>query len=70
VAAADGLVGRAGELSAIMARAGAASAGRPGVVWIEGEAGAGKTALLRAAVEDLAGDFQVLRASSAALSIS
>jgi hypothetical protein len=64
VAVAGVLVGRAGELAAIVARARQASGGRPGVVWIEGEAGAGKTALLRAAVAVLAGEFQVLRAQA------
>src|SRR5580693_10544518 len=62
VAGAGGLVGRGGELAAIVARAGEAASGRPGVVWIEGEAGAGKTSLLRAAVAALAADFRVVRA--------
>ena len=47
-----------------MARAGEAASGRPGVVWIEGEAGAGKTALLRTAVAALAADFRVVRAEA------
>jgi DNA-binding NarL/FixJ family response regulator/tetratricopeptide (TPR) repeat protein len=64
VTGAGGLVGRTGELAAIVARAGQASGGRPGVVWIEGEAGAGKTALLRAAVAALAADFRVVRAQA------
>ena len=62
MAGARDLVGRAGELAAIVARAGEAGGGRPGVVWIEGEAGAGKTSLLRAAVAALAADFRVVRA--------
>ena len=53
------LVGRGEELAAIRARAALAAAGRPGVVWIEGDAGAGKTALLRAAIKVLSADFQV-----------
>ena len=52
-----------------MARAGEAAAGRPGVVWIEGEAGAGKTALLRAAVVALAADFRVVRAEADELAL-
>ncbi len=39
-----------------------AGAGRAGVVWIEGEAGAGKTALLRAALGRLPGEFGVHQA--------
>ncbi len=64
MAGAGVLVGRAGELAAIVARAREAAGGRPGVVWIEGEAGAGKTALLRAAVDVLAGEFEVVRAQA------
>src|SRR5580693_6111625 len=69
VAGAGGLVGRGGELAAIVARAGEAASGRPGVVWIEGEAGAGKTALLRAAVVALAADFRVVRAEADELAL-
>lgn len=57
-------MGRAEELAAIVARARQACGGSPGVVWIEGEAGAGKTALLRAAVAVLAGEFEVVRAQA------
>jgi DNA-binding CsgD family transcriptional regulator len=64
VAGAGALVGRAEELAAIVGRARQACDGRPGVVWIEGEAGAGKTALLRAAVGVLAGEFHVVRAQA------
>ncbi len=47
-----------------MSRARQACGGSPEVVWIEGEAGAGKTALLRAAVAVLAGEFEVVRAQA------
>jgi DNA-binding CsgD family transcriptional regulator len=62
-----GFVGRAEELAAIAARAADASHGRPSVVWIDGAPGAGKTALLRAAVAALPPGFAVLRAEAGEL---
>src|ERR1700761_2110805 len=59
---AGGGPGGGGGRAASGARAGRACGGRRGVVWIEGEAGAGKTALLRAAVAVLAGEFEGVRA--------
>ncbi|WP_221349639.1 helix-turn-helix transcriptional regulator [Streptomyces beigongshangae] len=46
------LVGRARHLDALAGYAGAARAGRPALVLLDGPAGAGKTALLRAALAD------------------
>jgi len=62
-----GFVGRAEELAAISARAADAASGRPSAVWIDGPAGAGKTALLRAAVAALPPQFAVLRAEASEL---
>lgn len=62
-----GFVGRFEELAAIAARAADASHGRPSVVWIDGAPGAGKTALLRAAVVALPPGFAVLQAEAAEL---
>ncbi len=57
-------VGRDAQLSALRACAEDAAAGRARVVWIEGEAGAGKTALLDRAVEGLPAGFTVQRAEA------
>ena len=54
-------VARAHELAVISACAEAAMARRPGVVWVEGEAGSGKTALVRQAVKALPSGFSVLK---------
>jgi DNA-binding CsgD family transcriptional regulator len=62
-----GFVGRAEELAAISARAADAASGRPSAVWIDGPPGAGKTALLRAAVAALPPGFAVLRAEASEL---
>jgi DNA-binding CsgD family transcriptional regulator len=59
-----GLVGRRPELAAISAAAKAAADYRPSVVWIEGGAGWGKTALLRHALRDLPQDFTVVTAEA------
>ncbi len=59
-----GLVGRRPELAAISAAAKAAADYRPSVVWIEGDAGWGKTALLRHALRDLPQDFTVVTAEA------
>ena len=56
-------VGRAGELSVIAASAQAAMTGRPWLVWVEGVAGSGKTALLRKALAGLPNEFVYVRAS-------
>ena len=60
----DDFVARAQELSIISASAEAAKARRPGVVWVEGEAGSGKTALVRQAVKALPAGFSVLKAQA------
>jgi DNA-binding CsgD family transcriptional regulator len=62
-----GFVGRGDELAAISARAADVAGGRPWVVWIEGDAGVGKTALLRQAVSALPSGFQLLRAEASEL---
>ena len=59
-----GFVGRHDELAAVAAWAKAASEGRAGVVWIEGDAGTGKTSFLRAALASLPEGFQVFRAQA------
>jgi DNA-binding CsgD family transcriptional regulator len=58
----DGFVGRTEELAVIIGRAEAATVGRPWVVWVEGEAGVGKTALVRRAAAALSAGFSVVRA--------
>jgi ATP/maltotriose-dependent transcriptional regulator MalT len=55
-------VGREAELSVIAASAEAAMAGRPWLVWVEGVAGSGKTALLRQALAGLPDGFVSVRA--------
>jgi DNA-binding CsgD family transcriptional regulator len=60
----SGIVGREDELAAVASSVAGAAAGRAWVVWIEGEAGSGKTALLRAALDALPDGFTVLRAEA------
>ena len=60
----DGFIGRAQELAVVAASAEAAAARRPSVVWVEGEAGSGKTALARQAVKALPAGFSVVRAQA------
>jgi len=62
-------VGRDAELARIRVCAEDAAAGRAWVVWIEGEAGAGKTALLDRALEMLPAEFAVLRAEADELAV-
>jgi ATP/maltotriose-dependent transcriptional regulator MalT len=57
-------VGRDTQLAMLRACAEEAVAGRSRLVWIEGEAGAGKTALLDQAVETLPAAFTVVRAEA------
>ena len=57
-------VGRAAQLAALRSGAEDAAGGRARVVWIEGEAGAGKTALLDRATDALPPAFTVLRAEA------
>lgn len=57
-------VGRLAERTAIAACAEQAIRGRASVVWIEGEAGSGKTALVRQVVDSLPPDFTVVRSES------
>ncbi|GAA1873757.1 hypothetical protein GCM10009836_63470 [Pseudonocardia ailaonensis] len=58
------LVGRVAERAAVREAAAGARDGRPAVVWIEGEAGSGKSALVDALVGDLPPGFGVLRAEA------
>ena len=57
-------VGRDAELAAVAACVDAAVAGQAQVVWIEGAAGSGKTALLREVLARLPAACQVLRAEA------
>lgn len=57
-------VGRGEERAAILSCVTAASAGQPGVVWIEGDPGSGKTALLRSIVGALPPGFGMIRADA------
>ncbi len=50
-------VGRTSELAVAAAGAQSAAAGRPGVIWVEGVAGSGKTTLVRQVLTDLPQDF-------------
>jgi DNA-binding CsgD family transcriptional regulator len=59
-----GFVGRRVELTAISAAARSATDNRPSVVWIEGDAGSGKTSLLRHALRDLPQGFTVVTAEA------
>jgi DNA-binding CsgD family transcriptional regulator len=59
-----GFVGRRLELAAVSAAAKSAAEHRPSVVWIEGDAGSGKTSLLRQALRALPQDFTVVTAES------
>ena len=59
-----GFVGRQRELGAIAAAAAAARESGPRVVWISGEAGSGKTHLLRTALRALPADFCIVRAEA------
>ena len=56
------LVGRDAELDALRGFAADAWAGRPRLVMVEGDAGVGKSSLLRCAVAEHLGDCRVLRA--------
>ena len=57
-------MGRDAELTAISQCVTAAAEGHAGVVWIEGDAGFGKTALVRRVVGTLPSDFVVISAES------
>jgi DNA-binding CsgD family transcriptional regulator len=59
----DPFVGRAEELARLMRAADSAAAGVPGLVLVEGDAGIGKTALLRKLLEQLP-PYKVLRATA------
>jgi AAA ATPase domain len=59
-----GLVGPRPELEAISGAAKAAAGYRPSVVWIEGDAGWGKTSLLRHALRSLPQGFTVVTAEA------
>jgi ATP/maltotriose-dependent transcriptional regulator MalT len=60
----DVFVGRADGLAVLSSCAQAAAAGRAQVVWVEGEAGSGKTALVRQALAALPEGFRVVRAEA------
>jgi DNA-binding CsgD family transcriptional regulator len=62
-------VGRGEELAAIHSGVQAASDGQARVVWVEGEAGSGKTTLARRAVNVLPAGFTVLRAEADELAV-
>src|SRR5580704_6381226 len=57
-------VGRDAELAAVAACVDVAVAGQAQVVWIEGPAGSGKTALLREVLARLPAAYQVLQAEA------
>jgi DNA-binding CsgD family transcriptional regulator len=59
-----GFVGRRVELGAVSAAAKAAADYRPSVVWIEGDAGSGKTSLLRHALGGLPEGFTIVTAEA------
>lgn len=59
-----GFVGRQPEVAAIAAAAAQAALGTFRAVWIEGEAGAGKSALLRTSLEQLPDGFTTVRAEA------
>lgn len=65
----SGIVGRDDDLAAISSAVADAVAGRAWVVWVEGEAGSGKTALLRAVLDALPEGFAVLRAEADELAV-
>jgi DNA-binding CsgD family transcriptional regulator len=57
-------VGRLAELGSLSACAELSRSGKAQVVWVEGEAGCGKTGLLNSWLEDLPTDFRVFRAEA------
>jgi DNA-binding CsgD family transcriptional regulator len=57
-------VGRVDEIASLSACAGLSRAGSAQVVWVEGEAGYGKTGLLNSWLHQLSPDFHVLRAEA------
>ena len=61
-------MGREAELTAVSQRVEAAADGHAGVVWIEGDAGFGKTALVRRVIASLPPEFAVLSAEADELS--
>lgn len=63
-------VGRSDELALISSCAQMARDGQPGVVWIEGEAGSGKTLLARRALSSLSEDTHVATATAYELAAS
>jgi DNA-binding CsgD family transcriptional regulator len=63
-AGAKWFVGRVSELAAIGACAGAVSGGAGRVVWVEGDPGSGKTALVDRVLAELPAAFVVLRAAA------
>jgi ATP/maltotriose-dependent transcriptional regulator MalT len=62
-------VGRAEELALVAACAEEAAAGHSRIVWVEGEAGSGKTSLVSQALRSLPAGFRVLRAQADELAV-
>jgi tetratricopeptide (TPR) repeat protein len=62
-------VGRAEELAFVAACAEEAATGRSRIVWVEGEAGSGKTSLVSEALRSLPAQFRLLRAQADELAV-
>jgi DNA-binding CsgD family transcriptional regulator len=56
-----GFIGREAQLAVMAAAAASAAGGRPGVVWVEGAAGSGKTTFVRHVLAGLGDEFVVVR---------
>jgi predicted ATPase len=65
---ADAFVGRRDELAVISSYVDAIVSGSPWVIWVEGDAGSGKTALVRQALSGLSSEVRVLQATADELS--
>ena len=63
------LVGRSAELQAVNSAIDSAASGHPAVVWVEGEAGTGKTALMRHVVAQLPAGRHVVNAHGDELAV-
>jgi predicted ATPase len=61
---ASDFVGRSAELGSLFACVESAAAGRARVAWIAGEAGSGKTALIRTLLDRLPPAFSLLQAEA------
>ena len=65
---ADAFVGRRDELAVIASYVDAIVSGSPWVIWVEGDAGSGKTTLVRQALSGLSAEVRVLQATADELS--